>query len=130
MARVSEEKVKETLKANASKVTADDLNRVLERQKEIEDKFAGDGPLSRFVDDAKLLFSVLGDYVRGEYREIPWWSMAAIAAALLYVLAPVDLIPDFIPVIGYVDDAMVVAVCLRMIEADLHAYRTWKTKNA
>lgn len=34
---------------------------------------------------------------------------------LLYVLSPLDLIPDFIPIIGYIDDAMVVAACLALV---------------
>ena len=57
--------------------------------------------------------------MNGTYRAIPWWSVAAIVAALFYVLDPIDLIPDFIPDIGYIDDAAVVAICLRMVDADL-----------
>ena len=49
-------------------------------------------------------------------------------AALLYVLSPIDLIPDFIPVVGYVDDALVVAVCIKLVQADLDKYRDWKLK--
>ena len=57
-------------------------------------------------------------------------AIAAIVAALLYVLSPIDLIPDFIPIIGYVDDALVVSACLAMVKQDLHAYRNWKMEQA
>ncbi|NJL72636.1 MAG: DUF1232 domain-containing protein [Candidatus Competibacteraceae bacterium] len=66
------------------------------------------------------------DYWNKEYREVPWFTIAAIVAALIYVLSPIDLIPDVIPVIGLVDDAMVIAVCLRLCEQDLHKWQQWK----
>lgn len=103
---------------------------MLDKRGEIEEKFKGNGPLGRFVADLKLLFSIIQDYVKGEYRELPFWSIAAIVAALLYVLNPVDLIPDFIPVVGYVDDALVIAACLAMVEQDLHNYKDWKMAQA
>jgi uncharacterized membrane protein YkvA (DUF1232 family) len=38
-----------------------------------------------------------------------------LAVLLVYLLSPVDLVPDFIPVIGYADDAIIVAVVLRLV---------------
>ncbi len=52
--------------------------------------------------------------------------MAAIVAALLYVLSPVDLIPDAIPIIGMVDDALVVAACLKLVKQDLADFEAWR----
>ena len=103
---------------------------MLDKRGEIEEKFKGNGRLGRFVADLKLLFSIIQDYVKGEYRELPFWSIAAIVAALLYVLNPVDLIPDFIPVVGYVDNALVIAACLAMVEQDLRNYKDWKMAQA
>ncbi|MBU1409925.1 DUF1232 domain-containing protein [Myxococcota bacterium] len=125
---ITKEEAENELKKGAKKVTEKDLKNVLEREKEIREKFEGNGPLGRFLEDLKLLFSVIKDYFSGTYREIPWWSIASIVAALLYVLSPIDLIPDFIPVIGYVDDALVVAACLKLVEQDLQNYKEWKVK--
>ena len=130
MATVTKKKAEDALKKGAKNITEDDLQKILNKQKEIEGKFKGNGPLGRFVTDLKLLFAIMKDYVSGEYREIPWFSIAAIVTALLYVLNPIDLIPDFIPVVGYVDDALIVATCLVMVEADLHEYKDWKMKKA
>lgn len=130
MAEITKKQAEGALNKGAKKVTEADLQKVLNRQKEIEEKFSGNGPLGKFVADLKLLFSLIKDYVSGEYREIPWWSLAAIVAALLYVLSPIDSIPDFIPGIGYLDDAMVVAVCLKMVQTDLYNYKDWKKKNS
>lgn len=130
MAKVTKKQAEEELKRGAKNVTEDDLKKVLDKRDEIEEKFKGNGPLGRFIADLKFLFSIIQDYIKGEYREIPYWSIAAIVAALLYVLSPIDLIPDFIPVVGYVDDALVVAACLAMLEQDLHEYKEWKKKQA
>jgi uncharacterized membrane protein YkvA (DUF1232 family) len=45
---------------------------------------------------------------------------------LAYVLLPDDVIPDFFPGIGKVDDAAVIAACIVLIRKDLQKYKTWK----
>ena len=126
MIKITKKDAEEALRNGAKKIKESDLRRVLEKRDEIENKFENNGPLGRFIEDLKLMFAIMGDYVTGEYREIPWYTIAAIAAALLYVLSPIDLIPDFIPVIGLTDDAAVVGACLLLVEKDLHTYRNWK----
>jgi len=121
---ISREEAEKVLRENASKVTEKDIEEVLKKQEEIEKKLKG--PLSRFFDDVRDFFSLLKDFFSGEYSEVPWFTVAAITAALLYVLNPVDLIPDFIPLIGQVDDALVVSICLYLVEEDLEKYREWR----
>ncbi len=130
MQEITKEQAQEQIEAGAKKVTEEDLKKVLGKCDEIEAKFTNNGPLARFVTDLRLLFSIVQDYISGKYRAVPYWSIAAIVAALLYVLNPMDLIPDFIPGVGYLDDAAVVALCLKMVEQDLHAYRAWKEAQA
>lgn len=109
----------------AKKITEKDIEKVHKKSKEIEDKFTK-GPLREFMDNAKLLLDVVSDYWSGKYRQIPYFSIAAIVFTLLYVLSPVDLIPDFIPVIGLLDDAAVVSICLYLVLQDLREYEAWK----
>lgn len=112
MPTMTPEQAEEQLRSGAEKVTLDDVTKVLDKEKEIEEIFSKNGPLAKFFADLKLLFSLIKDYYTGDYRQAPFWTIAAIVTALLYVLSPIDAIPDFIPVIGYVDDAAVVAdVC-------------------
>lgn len=128
--KITKEQAEEALKEGAKKVTEDDLKKIIDKQEEIEAKFKEQGPLGKFIADLKTLFAVVRDYISGEYREIPYYSIAAIVAALLYVLSPIDLIPDFIPIIGYIDDAMVVAACLALVRQDLANYKAWKATSA
>ena len=128
MSKVSESEAKKKLEEEAAKIKEEDIEEVLKKQKEIEDKFSSSGPLGRYIEDVKLLFAIIKDYWNEEYTDIPWGSIAAIVAALLYVFSPIDLIPDFIPFVGLVDDALVIAICLSFVEDDLHAYKKWKLK--
>lgn len=54
---------------------------------------------------------------------VPWYVKLLAAAVAAYALSPIDLIPDFIPVLGYVDDIVIVPVGImltaRLIPADL-----------
>lgn len=126
MALFSQRNAKNQLDAEASKVHRADLEKLLDRQRIIEEKVKGSGKLKRFGADIRLMFSVIRDYWYGNYRDVPWKSIAAIAGALLYVMNPLDVIPDLILGIGFLDDAGVVALCLKLVESDLHRYAAWK----
>ena len=123
---VTKEQAAEALRKGAEQVKPVDVEKVLEKSTEIEKRFEAGGPLGKFVGELRLLLSLVQDYWRGEYRNIPYYSIAAIIATLLYVLNPFDIIPDLIPVVGYVDDTLVVSTCLALIRQDLHTYRKWK----
>ena len=114
------------VRRKASGVTEVEVASVDDRAAEVQETFRTAGPLRRFLTDALLLASLIRDYRGGRYRAIPFRSVAAAAFALLYVLSPVDLIPDFIPVVGYLDDAAVVGLCLSMLEHDLARYKVWR----
>lgn len=58
------------------------------------------------------MYQLVESYVKREYTDIPLTSIISILAALIYVISPIDLIPDFIPGIGYFDDAAVVTLVL------------------
>jgi len=119
-------KEKKMIETGAHKVTDKDLEKVVTKSDEIKKKFTATGPLHRFIEDGQLLLSVVKDYRTGAFRKIPFGTIAAIVFTLIYVLNPFDLIPDFLPIIGQIDDAAVVAACLILIEHDLQTYKLWK----
>ena len=124
--KVTKVEAEDMISKGARHIKEEDVKEVLHRADEIKKKFEMPGPLGRFVEDFKLLISILKDYWSGEYRQVPFWTISAIAFAFLYILNPMDLIPDFIPGVGFVDDAMVIASCLALIEKDLQKYKEWK----
>ncbi len=83
-------------------------------------------PLKELWADLKAMVTCVRDYWSGTYREIPWKSIAAMTGAIVYFVSPIDVIPDFVPLIGYVDDAAVISLALKWVSDDLAAYRRWK----
>lgn len=123
---ISPKQAQQALDNEAEQVNQPDLEKLLRQQQRIEEKVKRSGRLARFSTDIRLMLSMLRDYWQGNYREIPWKSIAAVAGALFYVLNPLDVIPDLILGFGLIDDAGVVAACLALVEADLHRYAAWK----
>jgi len=87
------------------------------------------GVWKRLVEDFGLLSALIKDYWKGAYREVPLWTVTLFALTIVYVVCPVDLIPDFLLGIGQIDDAVVILFCIYFIEKDLYRYKEWKTRN-
>jgi len=73
-----------------------------------------------------LLFAISKDYVNGDYTEIPKRSIIAILGGLVYFLSPIDVVPDFVPVLGFIDDIYILNLVYRQVLKDLEKYKTWK----
>ena len=73
-----------------------------------------------------VMISLIKAYVKKEYKSIPLGSIIAVISALIYWLAPVDAIPDAIPGVGYVDDALVITACLKLVGSDVDDYKKWR----
>ena len=66
---------------------------------------------------------------RHEYPQIPLGIIIAVIGVILYFINPFDLIPDVIPLAGYLDDAAVAGTALKLIKSDLDEYMTWRYQN-
>ena len=117
---------KEFVHGRASKITWEHLAGAGRNASNIFNKLETVPELAPFEQDGKLLVAMIDDFATGSYRNIPFYSMAVGVAGLLYLIDPVDVIPDFIPNIGYVDDAQVLDISFEMIRTDIDAYRSWK----
>ncbi|MGZ4451201.1 MAG: YkvA family protein [Nocardioides sp.] len=84
------------------------------------------GHFSGVLDDFRTLVRLVVAYARGQYREIPPDSLVLVVAGLLYVVSPLDLIPDAVPVIGMADDAVVVGWVIKAVREELEAFRAWE----
>lgn len=78
------------------------------------------------VAKVRLLWMVLQDYASGAYRKMPWKAIAALAAAAVYVVTPIDLIPDFLVPVGWTDDLLVLALTWGLVKRELRDYCAWK----
>ena len=122
MSKIFNEKDAKKIFDGFDSYTQDDADKVMNNADRIE-KIVSNGTLSKFMKDVKLYFKMLSDVFSRRYTRVPRGTVAAIIGSLLYVLSPVDLIPDVIPVIGYLDDAAVLALCLKFVKHDVDEYK-------
>lgn len=123
---ISDQEAQRELDKRQKRFTEKDIATVVSKEETLTDKFTKQERLKVHFSDFKVLFSMLRDYTTRRYTEVPWYIISSIGAALLYVISPIDLIPDFIPFIGYLDDATVLAICLKLVHKEILLYKTWK----
>lgn len=76
------------------------------------------------------LFRLIKMSASGEYTGVPATTVVAAVAVLLYFLSPIDLIPDFIPVVGLLDDMVLVAWFSTSIKHELEKFHEWEATKA
>ena len=120
-----QERVSQTFEKGVETFTEEDLEKVKADAEtaETKAKFLG-GQFESF----QLTWSLLQDYWAGKYTSIPWKLIASTGFAVAYLVSPLDIIPDFLPIAGFVDDATVFALVVSSFQSELNAYKEWKKK--
>ena len=81
--------------------------------------------LKKTLENVRELYALFKDAVKGDYQLHPA-NIAMIGGGLLYFILPVDLIPDFIPIVGYLDDLAVLTTIMNSLKEEIAAYRSYK----
>lgn len=125
------DKAEKIFKESQEHVTEDDLKDCVKSAGDKIKEMEGNVPnaLAEGWENLKLLFGMLSDYWNNGYP-LPWGAVAAIVSALLYFVSPIDVIPDFIPFIGYIDDAAVIALCIAWLHEEIEDYKKWLKKKS
>jgi len=129
MENITRKQAKKIIKKGTKKISDLDLQKVIDNQSFFEKIINENKALKDTISFVKLFISLVKDYFAGKYKDVPYWSIAAITFSLLYLFNPIDFVPDFIPIVGFVDDALILATCYKMIKVDLNKYEKWKSKN-
>jgi uncharacterized membrane protein YkvA (DUF1232 family) len=115
--------------------------------KQAEKITSSNGAVSKLIDEAFLkigegtewfyglqdsviaLVRMLKAWSKGEYKNISPTSIVAVVAAVLYFVNPFDLIPDFIPVIGQIDDILVLSYLVKLLNKEIERFMAWEKEN-
>jgi uncharacterized membrane protein YkvA (DUF1232 family) len=74
----------------------------------------------------QTMLRLIRAYYSGEYHEVTQSTLVILIAAVIYVVSPLDVIPDAIPAIGFLDDATVVALAVQRTRRDLDDFMLWE----
>lgn len=87
---------------------------------------SGQSGINQLKDFMFTFIRLLKAYTRGEYRQVSTKSMLIGVAVLLYLVTPLDIIPDFIPGIGLLDDISLMAWFVDAFQKEISKFREWE----
>ena len=102
-----------------------DFGKVL-NEKDFWEKIEKTAPaLKRILKDLKDLYTLFIDSIKGRYKLHPA-VLSIIGGGLLYFIIPLDLIPDYLPVVGLLDDLALLSTIINSLQKELAEYRKFK----
>ena len=128
---IEEKKAKEELEKRygAAEVLIKDEDKMEVFLKRLEEKLKVVPKVGDKLAMVPVFASLIKNWVKGDYKNVPTGTIVAILASLIYFVSPVDLFPDVIPGVGYIDDAAVILACLKLVEDDVKEYQEWRNNN-
>ena len=99
------------------------LNKVIEESMSKTNKMDMFKKISR---ELKLVFGLVIDYSKGNYRDVKKIDILLIVAGFLYLLNPADIVPDFLLFFGFLDDLSVLTFIVKKLDKELEKYNDWK----
>ena len=120
------------LKENASAYLRDPdkLRDLVQKAKGKAEAAGASGPLKDMWQSLLALIRLLRAYASGQYRNVPATSLVLIVAGILYFVMPIDVIPDFVVGLGFLDDAAVLAWVVSSVRTVVTDFEKWEASRA
>lgn len=128
---MNKEQVKQALESGygRSKALLNDKDKLDKFLRGLETKIEEIPMIGKELSIIPVMISLVKNFAEGKYTSVLYGTILAVTSALIYFASPIDLIPDFIPGVGYVDDMAVVSFCLSMVKKDIESYKEWRQSN-
>jgi uncharacterized membrane protein YkvA (DUF1232 family) len=124
-----QQRLEQELFARAQNVSREDEKVVVEELPEkvakVLDSVNQRLPLVKnMIAKVKMLYAM----IRDKEFAMAWSSKTMVIAGLLYFISPIDLLPDYIPVLGYIDDAFVLSIVMNAIASEIDRYKSYSAE--
>lgn len=73
-------------------------------------------------NDFRLLIQMAKDVLAGNYK-MSRWNTSVIVATIIYVVSPIDAIPDFLPILGWLDDSAIIVYAVAKLSEEMKKYK-------
>ena len=83
------------------------------------------GPLNPIKKDLQTLLRLMRAYGEGRYRQVSGKNLVLAVLGIVYLVSPLDVLPDFLPG-GFFDDAAVIGFIVKKIRTELVAFEIWE----
>lgn len=103
----------------------EEAGEILGKKDMLESLFNSIPVLGPLLNDFRDTFSMVSDSMAGNYG-LSFATLAALVGALAYIISPIDLIPDIVPILGFTDDAAFFTLVFKCHQKEIEAYRAWK----
>lgn len=114
----------EYIQRGSQNVQKKDLEKVIKKEDEVRTYLS---KIEKNVkEELEILFELVRDYYKGEYKSIPWRSVALAVFAFLYLINPLDILPDIAGPLGLADDLAIFGCVLASLAEDLRRYKKWR----
>lgn len=101
----------------------DSVSKMMKRVENKIEKFPVLGnPFAKLV----IMIDMVRNYIKGSYRDVPKGLIFLAGLAIVYFLSFVDVLPDMIPIVGYIDDAIVLSIVLLILDKELRKFKRWR----
>lgn len=106
--------------------TEEKIDEAIEKVIKVEEE---KGIFEKIWEDLPVMFGMAKDWITGTYKDVSLTAMLTILGGIIYFLSPIDLIPDFLPVIGYLDDLYILSTVIDQVRKEIDKYKVWKKAN-
>ena len=89
---------------------------------------ANDRVFKTLKKDLDLMLRLSKAWATGKYKDVSVASLLIVVGAILYLLDPLDVIPDFVPILGLTDDATVFGLAINRIKTELNKFEDWENE--
>ena len=129
--KYQERKLVNSLKKNmeGAKAYLDDDEKMEDLFQDFEKKLALIPKIGNRASDIAVMLSMIRAYAKKQYTDVSVTTILLAIAALIYVVNPFDLIPDYMLGAGQLDDAAALLLVLQAIHMDLDKYKKWQEAN-
>ena len=100
------------------------VNKVLDKAFERVGKFADN--FYGFQDQSLAMLRMLRSWYAREYTGLSKQAVVSLLASAIYIASPFDIIPDFIPFIGKLDDRLILAYFIKKLNVEIQRYMAWE----